>query len=283
MRALTSDALGPPETYALQAVPVPEPGEGQVRLRVEAVALGYVDALIAAGRYQHKPTPRYVPGAEIVGVVDRVGRNVHGVAIGQRLASWQLLAGGGLAEFALAPARALVPVPDRLPAAVAASLLLDHLTAWYALFDRGGLSAGDNVLVLCRHLLSPHRAEWHIGICLPSRFQLLSSRRDLSRHQGTGDPRHGVVVSCARAIREFPDTGQPGLATCHAMAALTLVAIASLSRIFVCDEPGKCRRAIGSASGDIHGVREIETISQLGRTPPFGESLGFSQATPETS
>ncbi len=148
MRALTSNALGPPETYALQAVPVPEPGEGQVRLRVEAVALGYVDALIAAGGYQHKPPPPYVPGAEIVGVVDRLGGNVHGVAIGQRVASWQLLAGGGLAEFALAPAEALVPVPDRLPSAVAASLLLDHLTAWYALFDRGGVRAGESVLVM---------------------------------------------------------------------------------------------------------------------------------------
>lgn len=148
MRALTSAAPGPAETYALQDVPIPEPGEGQVRLRVEAVALGYVDALIAAGGYQHKPTPPYVPGAEIVGIVDRLGRNVHGVAIGQRVASWQLLAGGGLADYALSPAASLMPVPDQLPSAVAASLLLDHLTAWYALFDRGRLRAGESVLVL---------------------------------------------------------------------------------------------------------------------------------------
>lgn len=148
MRALTSDALGPLETYTLQDVPVPEPGERQVRLRVEAVALGYVDALIAAGRYQHKPTPPYVPGAEIVGVVDRLGHNAHGVALGQRVANWQLLAGGGLAEFALAPTQALVPVPDQLPSVVAASMLLDHLTAWYALFDRGSLKPGESVLII---------------------------------------------------------------------------------------------------------------------------------------
>lgn len=148
MIALTSDALGTPDTYGIRRVPVPEPGEGEVRLRVEAVALGYVDALIAAGGYQHKPAARYVPGAEIVGVVDQVGRNVSGVAIGQRVASWQLLAGGGLATFALAPAEALVPVPDRLSSVVAASMLLDHLTAWYALFDRGGLKSGESVLVL---------------------------------------------------------------------------------------------------------------------------------------
>ena len=148
MLALTSDALGRPEAYDFRHVPVPEPGEGQVRLRAEAVALGYVDALIAAGGYQHQPAPPYVPGAEIVGVVDRVGPNVSGVAIGERVASWQLLAGGGLAEFALAPADALIPVPDHLSSVVAASMLLDHLTAWYALFDRGGLKAGESVLVL---------------------------------------------------------------------------------------------------------------------------------------
>lgn len=148
MRVLTSNALGPPETYKVRHVPLPEPGEDAVRLRVEAVALGYVDALIASGGYQHKPDPPYVPGAEIVGLVDRLGRNVQGVALGQRVACWQLLAGGGLADYAIAPAAALVALPDRLSSPVAASTLLDHLTAWYALFDRGGLKPGESVLVL---------------------------------------------------------------------------------------------------------------------------------------
>lgn len=148
MIALTSDALGPVEGYAPRRVAVPEPAEGEVRLRIEAVALGYVDSLMAAGGYQHKPTPPYVPGAEIVGVVDRVGANTFGVEIGARVASWQLMAGGGLAEFALAPARSLIRVPDAVASAAAASMLLDHLTGWYALFDRGGLRAGESVLVL---------------------------------------------------------------------------------------------------------------------------------------
>lgn len=148
MIALTSDRLGPPESYGLRDVPVPQPGEGQVRLRVEAVALGYVDALIANGHYQHKPAAPYVPGAEIVGIVDALGPGVDGVMIGDRRASWQLLAGGGLARFALARADVLAPVPARLTPAAAASLLLDHLTAWYALFDRGWMQPGETVLVL---------------------------------------------------------------------------------------------------------------------------------------
>ncbi len=148
MLVLTSDKLGGPEAYTLQRQPIPEPAENEVRLRVEATALGYVDALIAAGHYQHKPLPPYVPGAEIVGIVDRLGPRVEGVSIGDRVASWQLLAGGGVAEFAIARRDALVRVPDRLDAMAAASLLLDHLTAWHALFDRGHLKAGETVLVL---------------------------------------------------------------------------------------------------------------------------------------
>ena len=148
MLALTSDRLGPPATYRLRTVVVPEPGEGQVRLRVEAVALGFVDALTAAGQYQHKPPAPYVPGAEIVGIVDKLGPGVAGVSVGDRRASWQLLAGGGAAGFAVARAEALVPVPDMLAPSAAAALLLDHLTAWYALFDRGWLQPGETVLVL---------------------------------------------------------------------------------------------------------------------------------------
>lgn len=148
MLALTSDSLGDPERYALRSQPIPTPGNGQVRLRVEATALGYVDALIAAGRYQHRPATPYVPGAEIVGVVDQCGPNVRGWSIGDRVMTWQLLAGGGLAEFAVAPSDTLVAVPRGLSAATAASLVLDYLTASYALFDRGDCKAGETVLVL---------------------------------------------------------------------------------------------------------------------------------------
>lgn len=148
MRALAADRLGPPEVYEVRELPVPVPGEGEVLLRVEATGLGYVDALIAAGGYQHRPEPPYVPGAEIVGTIERLGPGAQEWSIGDRVASWQLLAGGGLAEYAVARGRTLVRVPASLDARVAAGSLLDPLTAWYALHDRGGLCAGEAVLVL---------------------------------------------------------------------------------------------------------------------------------------
>ena len=148
MRALAAAEFGRPDALAVCDMPVPDPSEGEVRLRVQATGLGYVDGLIAAGRYQLKPPLPYIPGAEVVGVVDALGPQVGRWAVGDRVASWQLARGGGVAEFAIATAAHLVPVPDSLPSPAAAAMMLDYVTAQYALFDRGNLTADDIVLVL---------------------------------------------------------------------------------------------------------------------------------------
>ncbi len=83
-------------------VPTPFPGSGQVRIKTHAVALGFVDGLIAAGRYQMIPTLPYTPGGEIGGVVDMLGPGVPDIRPGSRVVTWQL--GGGLADYAIVPA-----------------------------------------------------------------------------------------------------------------------------------------------------------------------------------
>lgn len=148
MRALAGDSLDGPEVFSLRTVPVPQPGAGELLVRVEAVSFGYVDGLIARGLYQLKPAVPYVPGAEIVGRVVAVGPDVTGHAVGDRVATWQLARGGGAADYALLDAGWTVAVPEALDAAGVAGMMLDYLTAYYALVDRGGLKAGDGVLVL---------------------------------------------------------------------------------------------------------------------------------------
>lgn len=148
MRCFAGDSLDGLDSFTLRTVPLPEPAAGEVRLRVEATGFGYVDSLIARGGYQLKPALPYVAGAEIVGIVDAVGTDVPEIAIGQRMATWLLARGGGAADYVLVDHDWLVPVPPALDPVAVASLLLDYLTAYYALFDKAGLKAGETVMVL---------------------------------------------------------------------------------------------------------------------------------------
>lgn len=134
------------EAFSITELPTPEPASGQIRIRIEATALGFVDGLMMQGRYQIKPALPYVPGGEIAGVVDAVGPGVADFAVGDRVVTWQL--GGGLAEYVLVDAAEVDRVPDNLPWSVAAAMLVDFQTAHYALFDQARLTAADNLLVL---------------------------------------------------------------------------------------------------------------------------------------
>jgi NADPH2:quinone reductase len=146
MRKFVGSELGSLDAFALSEGEIPQPAQGEVRLKVEATALGFVDGLIALGRYQIRPPLPYVPGGEIAGTVDAIGPDVDAVVVGDRVVTWQL--GGGLAEYVTVEARALDKIPAGLEATTAAAMLVDYQTAHYALFERGQLRSGETVLVL---------------------------------------------------------------------------------------------------------------------------------------
>lgn len=113
------DALEPAE------LPLPEPGPGQARVRAVAIGVGRPDALMRTGRYKWMPPLPAIPGNEIAGVVDALGPDARGVAVGGRvlLSSRELpQRGGGYAEYALAPADALYPLPEAIAFDAAVSL-----------------------------------------------------------------------------------------------------------------------------------------------------------------
>ena len=145
MRAYRGEQLGSLADFALVEMVSPRPGRGKLLVRVEAVGLGFVDPLVMRGLYQTRPPVPFVPGGEIVGIVEQVGEGVSRFVSGQRVASWQF--GGGLADKAIISAEHTVAVPEGVPAQKAAALLLDCLTAYYGLFDRGGLKPGQTLLV----------------------------------------------------------------------------------------------------------------------------------------
>ncbi len=144
MRAVIAEKLDSLESYRLAEAAEPAPGPHEILIRVAACGVGYVDALVALGRYQVKPPVPHTPGQEVSGTVVAVGDKVSGFAAGDRVMA---MGQRGFADYALAPAALSVPLPDGLSFEEGAALPLNYLTAWHGLKDRGALQAGESVLV----------------------------------------------------------------------------------------------------------------------------------------
>jgi len=146
MKAIVCHALGGPDLLTLEDIPEPEPGDGEVLIRVRAAALNFFDTLIIRGKYQHKPEPPFSPGGEVAGEVERLGPGVSGLEVGQRVMAhvrWN-----GCREKTLADARAVVPVPPEVSDKVAAGVTITYGTAMHGLKDRGRVAPGETVAVL---------------------------------------------------------------------------------------------------------------------------------------
>src|SRR5687768_13267488 len=90
-------------------LPTPQPGAGQLLLRIQAASLNYPDLLIVQGKYQHKPALPFVPGSEYAGIIEAIGEGVTGFQVGQPVAC--LSGTGGFATHTLAPASQCMPLP----------------------------------------------------------------------------------------------------------------------------------------------------------------------------
>jgi NADPH:quinone reductase-like Zn-dependent oxidoreductase len=146
MKTLLSHEPGGPETLELTDRPTPEPGAGQVLVKILACAVNFPDVLIIEDKYQLKPPRPFAPGAEIAGEVVAVGGGVAGWKPGDRLIA--AISFGGMAEYALVdPARAF-RLPDWADPAEGAALLMTYGTTIHALADRGQLQPGETLLVL---------------------------------------------------------------------------------------------------------------------------------------
>jgi len=135
------------DAYAIEREPLPVPGSGEVRLRVRACGVGYVDALHATGRYQLAATVPFTPGVEVAGEIDAIGPDVEGLSVGMRVIPL-ISVRGGFADHVLVSAAQIARIPDGMAFAEAAAIRANWLTAMHALVDRGSLRAGETVLVL---------------------------------------------------------------------------------------------------------------------------------------
>ena len=113
-------------------------------IEVAACGVGYVDALVALGRYQVTPPLPHTPGQEVVGVVAAIGEGVEGLTSGDRVMAQVR---GGFAEFVRAPATAATKIPGEMSFAQAAGFRVNYVTALHGLRDRAGLARGERLLV----------------------------------------------------------------------------------------------------------------------------------------
>ena len=146
MRALVVDRLAP--DYAgctVREIETPQPGPGEVRIKVRAAAVNFPDLLMTRGDYQHKPPLPFIPGLELSGEIDRLGDGVTGWAIGDAVVGGARI--GGFSEFAVAPAFGLKPKPTRLSFAEASGYSTAYLTAYVSLVRRARVEVGEWVLV----------------------------------------------------------------------------------------------------------------------------------------
>ena len=150
MRAWQVGRHGEPRDV-LRAVTIaaPDPGPGEVRVQVVAAAIGLPDVLLCRGTYAFSPSLPFVPGQEVCGVVDAVGDGVDLVPGTRVMGVTAFYDGrGGLGEATVLAAANAFRVPEAMTAAEAAAFRIGFSTAWAALVRRGGLMAGETLLVL---------------------------------------------------------------------------------------------------------------------------------------
>jgi len=185
MKTIQICETGGPEVLELVELPIPQPGPGQVLIRVEAVGVNFIEIYFRKGVY--KAALPLTPGSEAAGSIEKLGPGVTGFAEGDAVASVGVL--GSYAEYALVPAAQLVKVPEGLVPEQAAAAMLQGMTAHYLAYSTYPLEPGDTALV--------HAGAGGVGLLLTQIAARLGARvittvstpekAELSREAGASD------------------------------------------------------------------------------------------------
>ncbi|HYM60438.1 MAG TPA: quinone oxidoreductase [Thermoanaerobaculia bacterium] len=143
MRAIRVSATGGPEVLEYVDIPTPEPAAGEALVKIEAIGLNFIDVYHRTGLYK-LATP-FTPGLEAAGTVEKVGAGVENLRVGDRVA--YAMVPGAYADYAVAPAWKLVPIPDGVDTRTAAAAMLQGMTAHYLAVSTYALKEGDSALV----------------------------------------------------------------------------------------------------------------------------------------
>ena len=135
-----------PEGLLVQDTVVPAPGAGRVLVRMESTGVAFAEQQMRRGTYYNQPAFPFVPGYDLVGVVEEVGAGVDPSLIGTRIAAVTKI--GAWATLVDIDAADLLPVPGELDAAAVETVIVNGITAWQMLHDRAGVTSGGTIVVL---------------------------------------------------------------------------------------------------------------------------------------
>ncbi|HWC77125.1 MAG TPA: NADPH:quinone oxidoreductase family protein [Blastocatellia bacterium] len=145
MKAIRAHEWCDPRGLVMDDIDRPELQPSQILVKVHSAALNFPDLLLIAGKYQVKPDLPFIPGLEVAGTVEAIGDGVSAFAVGDRIIA--PLGMGGFAEFAVAPASSVIPLPDSMSYDEGAAFPLVYQTSYFGIAYRGQLRPGETVLI----------------------------------------------------------------------------------------------------------------------------------------
>lgn len=174
-------ALGGPEVLKYVEEDLPEPGPGEVRVKVLAAGVAFADVLMRRGLYPGTPSPPFTPGYDIVGEVDAIGKAGSSFAHGQRVGA--MIVRGGYSQFVLVPEENLVPVPGALDPVEAVCMILNYVTAYQMLHRVARAIKSQRILI--------HGGAGGVGTALLQ----LGAIDGLTMYATASKSKHPVIVS----------------------------------------------------------------------------------------
>lgn len=145
MKAIQFHEFGDVDVLHLEDIPTPEPKPGEVLIKVHSCGVNFADTLARKNQYVYTPTLPFTPGAEVAGTIEKLGADVRGFSVGQRVVAFTT--DGGYAEYAIATSNLTVVLPDEVDFDTGAAILTQGLTAFYTLKTVAQLKPGQSVLI----------------------------------------------------------------------------------------------------------------------------------------
>ncbi len=272
MKAIQVTAFGGPEALTLNEVALPEPGEGQVRVKVHSAGVNYIDVYQRTGRYA-MALP-FTPGQEGAGWVDSVGPGVDAVAPGARVA-WIGLTAGSYGEYQVVPAWRLIPLPETVDFLHGAAIPLQAMTVHMLVHDVWSLQPGQTALI--------HAAAGGVGLWLVQAAKHIGARvigtvstaakADLARQAGADETILYTEIDFEAEVKRLTD-GR-GVDVVYDSVGKT-----TFEKGLNCLRPRGMMVLFGGASGAAPAIDPI-TLMQKGSLFLTRPSLFHYVATPE--